>query len=85
MLGIEDERYRPLLSRDLHSLEGDQVSVQRGIMVACAQREGGRAELGCQAWEGQGRLPGGGNEGAIQFCPFRRATEKGEDELKSQA
>lgn len=78
---MEDERYRPSLSRDLHSLEGDQVSVQHGIMVACAQRDDGRAELGCL----QGRLPGGGNEWAIQFCPFRRVTEKGEDELKSQA
>ena len=59
MLGIEHERYRPSFSREFHSLKRDQVSVQCGIMVACVQREGERAELRCQAWEGQGRLPGG--------------------------
>ena len=35
-------------------------------MVACAQRECERTELGCVAWEGPGRLPGGGDEWTIQ-------------------
>ena len=43
MLGIEHERYRPSFSREFHSLKGDQVSAQCGIMVARVQREGGRA------------------------------------------
>lgn len=48
-------------------------------MVTHAQREHGRAESRCLAWEGQGRLSGGGDEWTVQFNPFGVGGRRGRE------